>query len=118
MLGDVQVSPSRDRWQGQGKVVSAVSASGPREGRGAEGGTGGSSGQAARRRGGEALGVLSARLTQKELAVVAASLRELAGRLDQFRGRLGELEAAAQPRSGRTSRSTRDSRSPKRSRSS
>jgi hypothetical protein len=59
--------------QGQRKVVSAVSASGPREGRGVEGGTGGSSGQAARRRGGEALGVLSARLTQKELAVVAAS---------------------------------------------
>jgi hypothetical protein len=50
--------------------------------------------------------------------VVAACLRQLAVRLDGFRARLGEVERAAQSRSGSTSRSTRDSRSPKRSRSS
>ncbi len=58
------------------------------------------------------------RLTQHELAVVAASLRELGRRLDRFRARVDALEAAVQFPPGRTSRSTRDSRSAKRSRSS
>jgi hypothetical protein len=86
--------------------------------RGSEGGAGGSSGQAASRRGGGALGVPPAGLTLEELAAVAASLRELAGRLDQFQIRLTDLGAAAQSLSGSTSRSTRESRSPKLSRSS
>ena len=50
--------------------------------------------------------------------MVAASLQELARRLDGFRERLSALEAAAQFPSGSSSRSTRDSRSSKRSRSS
>jgi hypothetical protein len=57
-------------------------------------------------------------LTPEELAVVTSALRQLAGRLDRIRGRLGEFEQAAQSWSGSTRRSTRASRSPKRSRSS
>ena len=63
-------------------------------------------------------GSRAAGLAQDELAAVAASLRELAARLERFRDRLADLEAAVQPPSGSTSRSSRARRSPKRSRSS
>ena len=57
-------------------------------------------------------------LSSEELAVVAASLQELAHRLEGFRQRLAVLDAAAQASSGSTSRSTRARRSSTRSRSS
>jgi hypothetical protein len=62
--------------------------------------------------------VLSAELGPDELAIVTASLRELALRLSELRARLAAVEAAVQLSSGGTSRSSRDSRSPSRSRSS
>ena len=58
------------------------------------------------------------RLTPEQLAVVAAGLAEVAGRLDGFRRRLSVLGVAIQASSGSTSRSTRASRSSTRSRSS
>lgn len=57
-------------------------------------------------------------LTAEQLAVIAASLAELACRIENFRHRLSVLNAAVQASSGSTSRSTRDSRSSTRSRSS
>jgi hypothetical protein len=57
-------------------------------------------------------------LTPEELAVIAASLRELADRLDEFRQRLAVLDTAVQAPSGSTTRSTRVRRSSIRSRSS
>jgi hypothetical protein len=62
--------------------------------------------------------VLSAELRPDELAIVTASLRDLALRLSGLRARLAAVEAAVQRSSGTTSRSSRDSRSPNRSRSS
>jgi len=93
----------------------STSASGQREG--PSGGAGTSSGRSAECHG-DGASVRQPGLTPEELAVVTAGLRQLAGRLDRIRGRLGELEQAAQSWSGSTRRSTRDSRSPKRSRSS
>jgi hypothetical protein len=57
-------------------------------------------------------------LSPEELAVIAASLRELADRLDGFRQRLAALEITVQASSGSTTRSTRASRSSMRPRSS
>jgi hypothetical protein len=68
--------------------------------------------------GSAARSVLSTELRPDELAIVTASLGELARRLNGLRTRLAAVEAAVQPSSGNTSRSSRDSRSPKRSRSS
>jgi hypothetical protein len=99
-------------------VVSAVSASVPRCGQGSRGVLSGSSGQAASDSEGEPLDLPPTRLTQRELEVVAASLLELARRLDGIGERLAALEDAVQLSSGSTSRSTRERRSPKRSRSS
>ena len=57
-------------------------------------------------------------LSSAELAVIAASLQELADRLQGFQQRLAVLDAAVQASSGSTIRSTRASRSSTRSRSS
>jgi hypothetical protein len=62
--------------------------------------------------------VLSTELRLDELAIISASLRDLALRLSGLRARLAAVEAAVQLSSGKTSRSSRDSRSPNRSRSS
>ncbi len=72
-----------------------------------------------RRQAGRAARTLRAdHLTSEELAVIAASLRELADRLDEFRQRLAVLDTAVQASSGSTTRSTRVRRSSIRSRSS
>jgi hypothetical protein len=57
-------------------------------------------------------------LTPEQLAVIAAALAELAGRVDQVRHHLSVLDAAIQASPGSTSRSMRDRRSSTRSRSS
>jgi hypothetical protein len=57
-------------------------------------------------------------LRPAELALVIASLAELAARLKGFRARLAAIEAALQRSSGSTSRSKRASRCPNWSRSS
>lgn len=57
-------------------------------------------------------------LRPDELALVMASLAELAARLREFRARLAAVEAALQRSSGSTSRSRRASRTPNWSRSS
>lgn len=62
-------------------------------------------------------GLRTDQLSPEELAIIAASLRELADRLDGFRQRLSALETAVQA-SGSTTRSTRASRSSIRPRSS
>ena len=54
--------------------------------------------------------VLSAELRPDELAIVTASLRQLARRLSGLRARLAAVEDAVQLSSGKTSRSSRDSR--------
>jgi hypothetical protein len=89
----------------------------PRRGRTSIGGPAGASRSASG--GGKSVpAVLSTRLTRTELAVLAASLRDLGRRLDRFRDRLNTLEAAVQSLPRTTSRSSRESRSSKRSRSS
>jgi hypothetical protein len=65
-----------------------------------------------------ARGLRTDHLSPEELAIIAASLRELADRLDGFRQRLSALETAVQASSGSTTRSTRASRSSIRPRSS
>lgn len=57
-------------------------------------------------------------LTPQELAVVAASLADIADRLEAIKARLERLRAAAQVSVPSTSRSTFDSRSSMRPRSS
>ena len=57
-------------------------------------------------------------LTPEQLAVIAVSLAELAGRVESIRQRLAVLEAAVQSSRGSTICSTRDSRSSTRPRSS
>ncbi len=94
-----------------------MSESGPANRPGMAGGPGRPAGWAASRDG-SGDGAPSAGLAPEELAVVVAGLRQVARRLESFRGRLDELERAVQSRSGSTSRSTRESRSPTRSRSS
>jgi hypothetical protein len=95
-----------------------MSTSGARPGRDKAVDADGPAGQVAGRRSGEGARRPPVGLASEELAVVAASLRQLARRLERYRDQLSRLEAALQSRSGRTSRSTRDRRSPKRSRSS
>jgi len=95
-----------------------VCASVPRRARAGAGDSAGKSAPGGGGSGSSAPAFPPARMTRAELAVMTASLRELARRLGRFRDRLGELEAAVQPRSGSSSRSSRESRSSKRSRSS
>lgn len=52
------------------------------------------------------------RLTDEELAIVAASLAEAGHHLDGLRERLARLQLAVEASSGNTCRSTRPSRSP------